>query len=50
MSWLTLLLPVFIDLIRALSAEDPAAERAAMVSMERKIADVKAARKFGPRP
>ncbi len=50
MEWLSLLLPSFIDLLKALASGDTDGEREAMISMERKIAEKKAADKFGPRP
>ena len=50
MEWLAILLPPFIDLLKSLSAGDTAGERQAMIDMELRIAEKKAADKFGPRP
>ncbi len=50
MDWLTLLLPPFIDLLKAIGEDDTEAEREAMINLERKIAEAKALKKYGPRP
>lgn len=50
MEWLSLLLPPFLDLIKAIAADSQEDERQAMIDMELGIARAKAAKKFGPRP